>query len=137
MMANMRKGGWTMSNSRDDLVRHREWLEGMIADRAWIPVFERGDATYVVRLANPRSDLVDVVSNIVWPNGGTVSFGTGFFEGQVEPDAAITIQCDEVTLSKLVRGLALEYPLERFLHIERHEPMTWYADMTAIREDDK
>lgn len=125
-----------MANSRDDTARHRAWLDGQLK-LASRPVFEYVSPTFVIRLANPKPGLSTRLAAVLGDgNGATLQFGLGLFEGLLEPDVAITVQCEPELLRKLVTAIALEYPGERFLHIERHEPATWYADLAAIRNEE-
>ena len=93
---------------------------------------DNGD-TYVIRLANPAENIAVQVATILGEHGDNLVHGEGLWNGNVEPDVSITIQCTPHILQVLVSVLSTFYPNEEYLHVERHSVPTSYVDMAELR----
>lgn len=104
--------------------------------------------TWVIRLSVPDRRLDDVgypdpmmtVMGFVgryYDDGFDVSQGRGSWHGEVETSFTITVQTDEAGLTRVLAGLdrladAQPRRLIRWLHVERHEPKTYYVDLERV-----
>ena len=94
---------------------------------------DHGD-TYLIRLANPHSNIETEVATILGNGHGcSIVYGRGLWRGTWENDVTITLQCLPFILRGLMTILAEWYPNEDYLHVERHSVDTSYVELANLR----